>query len=57
MPQRVLFSHSLLNFLERDFALPWHKTLHSEVAWTEENAGKAEFTLFEAWLITLQRVL
>ena len=57
MSQRVLFSHSLLNFLENDFALPWHKTLHSEVAWTEENAGKAEFTLFEAWLITLQRVL
>ena len=31
--------------------------MHSEVAWTGENAGKSEFTLFSAWLITLHRVL
>ena len=45
----------LLGFLESDFALLWYKTLHNEVAWTEENASKSEFTL-AAWLITLHRV-
>ena len=47
---------SFLSFLENDFALLWYKTLHSESVWTEENAGKAEFTLFAAWLITLHKV-
>ena len=51
------FAPSLLGFLDSDFALLWYKTLHSEVAWTEENAGKSGFTLFAAWLITLHRVL
>ena len=51
------FVPSFLSFLESDFALLWYKTLHSEVAWTEENAGKSGFTLFAAWLITLHRVL
>ena len=51
------FVPSFLSFLESDFALLWYKTLHSEVAWTEENAGKSKFTLFAAWLITLHRVL
>ena len=42
------FAPLFLGFLESDFALLWYKTLHSEVAWTEEN---------EAWLITLHKVL
>ena len=33
------------------FSLLWYKTLHSEVVWTEENAGKSEFTIFATWLI------
>ena len=49
--------HSLVpDFSESDFVLLWYETLHSEVAWTEENAGKSEFTLFTAWLITLHKV-
>ena len=44
-------------FLESDFVLLWYKTLHSEVAWTGENAGKSEFTLLAAWLIILHKVL
>ena len=55
--QSGLFGPSFLIFLESDFALLWCETLHSEVAWTEENAGKSEFTLFAAWLITLHKVL
>ena len=51
------FAPSFLSFLESDFAILWYKTLHTEVAWTEENAGKSKFTLFAAWLITLHRVL
>ena len=51
------FASSFLSFLESDFALLWYKTLHSEVAWTEENAGKSEVTLFAAWLINLHIVL
>ena len=50
------FDPLFMRFLESDFALLWHKTLHSEVAWTEENAWKSEFTLFAAWLITLHNV-
>ena len=48
---------SLLGCLESHFALLWYKILHNEVAWTEENAGKPELTLFSAWLITLHRIL
>ena len=44
-------------FLESNFVLLWYETLQSEVAWTEENAGKSEFTIFAAWLITLHKVL
>ena len=51
------FAPSFLSFLESDFALLWYETLPSEVARTEENAGKSEFTLFAAWLITLHKVL
>ena len=51
------FAPSFLSFLESDFVLLWCKTLHSEVAWTEENTGKSEFTLFATWLIILPRVL
>ena len=51
------FRPSFLGFLESDFALLRYKTLYSEVAWTEENAGKSEFTLFASWLITLHKVL
>ena len=50
------FDTSCLSFLENNFALLWYKTLHSEVAWTEENAGKSEFILFAAWCITLYKV-
>ena len=41
------FSPLSLSFLESDFALLWYKTLYSEVAWTEENAGKSEFALLQ----------
>ena len=41
------FPPSSLRFLESDFALLWYKILYSEVAWTEENAGKSEFTLLQ----------
>ena len=51
------FAPSFLSFLESNFALLWYKTLHSEVVWTEQNAGKSEFTLFADWLITLHKVL
>ena len=40
-------------FLESDFVLLGYESLHSEVARTEENDGKSEFTLFASWLITL----
>ena len=46
-----------LSYLESDFVLLWYETLHSDVVWTEEKAGKSEFTLFAAWLITLHKVL
>ena len=51
------FTPLFLGFLKSDFALLWYKTLYSEVAWTEENAGKSELTLLAAWLITLHKVL
>ena len=51
------FAPSFLSFLESDFALLWYEALHSEVAWTEQNADKSKFTLFSAWLITLHKVL
>ena len=51
------FAPSFLIFLESDFVLLWYETLHSEVTWTQENAGKSEFTLFATWLITLNKVL
>ena len=57
MSQKWTFAPSFLSFLENDFALLWYKTLHSEVVWTKENAGKSGFTLFAAWLITLPKVL
>ena len=51
------FAPSFLSFLESNFALLWYKTLHSEVVWTKENAGKSELRLFADWLITLHKVL
>ena len=56
--QKISFSFcSLESFLESDFALLWYKAFHSDVAWTEENTGKSEFTLFVTWLITLHRAV
>ena len=52
---RADFRPLVPEFSEERFSLLWYKTLHSEVVWTKDNAGKSEFAPSLVWLITYKK--